>query len=382
MLFAARERERRIHRPAGAGARGAARCGRPVAVGLGDSRADGRADRGPVARRDAGKPVGVVGTAAGTLAGPAGGWLRIASGAPAEGSASRKASAAAGIPATGHAAARAGGSGRANRRSGPLLARRRRLAIAGPAARAGGVGPPHRSRQQGSVSPSAGALCGLPVRIAAGQARCTGRWPRRPTGRSTRTGARGIWPRRQPALTRTSLRSWSERPAARSRGAGLAAAAAFLERAAALTPEPSRRAQRALAAAQTKYEAGALDDALTLLATADAGAVDDAQRAQVDLLRAQIAFAARRGSDAPPLLLKAARKLEAVDAGLARATYLEALSAALFAGRLARGGGPDGNEPRPRWQVPRRRSRRVRPISSSRGWRFASPRDTRRERQS
>src|SRR4051794_4903091 len=123
---------------------------------------------------------------------------------------------------------------------------------------------------------------------------------------------------------------------AQARG-GLAAAAAFLERAAALTPHPVRRAQRALAAAQTKYEAGALDDALALLATAQAGGVDDLQRARVDLLRAQIAFAARRGGDAPRLLLEAARGLEAVDADRARTTYLEAIEAARFAGRLARG---------------------------------------------
>jgi DNA-binding CsgD family transcriptional regulator len=125
---------------------------------------------------------------------------------------------------------------------------------------------------------------------------------------------------------------------AQARG-GLAAAAAFLERATALTAEPQRHAERALAAAQTSYEAGALDDALTLLDTADAGAHRELERARVDLLRGQIAFAARRGRDAPPLLLKAARELEAVDPTLARATYLEALSAAMFAGRLARGGG-------------------------------------------
>jgi DNA-binding CsgD family transcriptional regulator len=125
---------------------------------------------------------------------------------------------------------------------------------------------------------------------------------------------------------------------AQSRG-GLAAAAAFLERAAALTPERSRRAQRALAAAQTKYEAGALDDALALLSNSETGAVDDLLRGRVALLRAQIVFASRRGSDAPPLLLRAARELESVDANLARTTYLEAFSAALFAGRLARGGG-------------------------------------------
>ena len=123
---------------------------------------------------------------------------------------------------------------------------------------------------------------------------------------------------------------------AQARG-GLAAAAAFLERATTLTLDPRRRAERALAAAQAKYEAGALDDAVTLLA--EVSARSDVQSAHVDLLRAQIAFAERRGSDAPPLLLKAARALEAVDAELARATYLEAFSAARFAGRLARGTG-------------------------------------------
>jgi DNA-binding CsgD family transcriptional regulator len=128
-----------------------------------------------------------------------------------------------------------------------------------------------------------------------------------------------------------------ERAAARAQArGGWAAAAAFLERAAALTPDPSRRARRALAAAQAKYEAGSLDDALVLLRTADVAALDDLDRARVDLLRAEIAFASRRNSDAPPLLLKAARKLEAVDGSLARATYLEAIRAAGFAGRLAR----------------------------------------------
>jgi DNA-binding CsgD family transcriptional regulator len=123
---------------------------------------------------------------------------------------------------------------------------------------------------------------------------------------------------------------------AQARG-GLAAAAAFLERAAALTPDPARRAQRALAAAQTKYEAGALDGALALLASAEKGGVDDLQRAGVELLRAQIAFAMQRGGDAPKLLLEAARALEAVDPDRARTTYLEAIEAARFAGPLARG---------------------------------------------
>jgi DNA-binding CsgD family transcriptional regulator/tetratricopeptide (TPR) repeat protein len=120
---------------------------------------------------------------------------------------------------------------------------------------------------------------------------------------------------------------------------GVAAAAALLERAAALTPEPSLRAQRALAAAEAKYEAGALEDALALLGTAEKGSADDLRRARLNLLRAQIAFASTRGSDAPPLLLEAAREFEPIDPSLARATYLEAFSAALFAGRLAHGCG-------------------------------------------
>jgi DNA-binding CsgD family transcriptional regulator len=122
---------------------------------------------------------------------------------------------------------------------------------------------------------------------------------------------------------------------AQARG-GLAAAAAFLQRSVALTGDPRRRTDRALAAARANLYAGAFDEALRLLPIAEAGSPDELQRAHAELLRAQIAFASRRGSGAPTLLLKAARELEGVDLDLARATYLEALSAAMFAGRLAR----------------------------------------------
>jgi len=125
---------------------------------------------------------------------------------------------------------------------------------------------------------------------------------------------------------------------AQARG-GLAAAAAFLERAAVLTPDPAQRAERALAAAHAKVQAGAFKAAVQLLGMAEAAPLDEFQRARVDLLRAQLAFAATRGSDAPPLLLRAAKRLEPIDAGLARETYLDALNAALFAGRLASPGG-------------------------------------------
>jgi DNA-binding CsgD family transcriptional regulator len=121
---------------------------------------------------------------------------------------------------------------------------------------------------------------------------------------------------------------------ARARG-GFAAAAAFLERAAALTPVPVRRAQRALVAAQTKVRAGALDDALGLLASTEIGALDELDRARVELLRAQIAFVSTRGSAAPAMLLAAARRLAPLSPALASETYLEALSAAMFAERLA-----------------------------------------------
>src|SRR5579863_7628995 len=125
---------------------------------------------------------------------------------------------------------------------------------------------------------------------------------------------------------------------AQARG-GLAAAAAFLERSAALTLDPAHRAERALAAAQATYQAGAFEAALGLLGTAEAGPPDPFRRARADLLRGQVAFASSRGSDAPPLLLKAARQFEPLDSRLARETYLDTLAAATFAGRLALGGG-------------------------------------------
>ena len=124
---------------------------------------------------------------------------------------------------------------------------------------------------------------------------------------------------------------------AQARG-GLAAAAAFLERATTLTLDVNRRADRALAAASAKVEAGALNAAQELLSLAAAGPLSDWQQARIDLIRAELAFVAIRGGDAPALLLKAARRLEPIDAQLSRATYLQALSSAMFAGRLATDG--------------------------------------------
>jgi DNA-binding CsgD family transcriptional regulator len=126
-----------------------------------------------------------------------------------------------------------------------------------------------------------------------------------------------------------------ERSAARAQArGGFAAAAAFLERSSVLTLDPARRALRALAAAEAKQQAGALDDALSLVSSAEAGPLDEVHRAQVDVIRARISFAADRGSEAPPLLLTAAKRLEPLDGAAAREIYLDALTAALFAGQL------------------------------------------------
>ena len=119
---------------------------------------------------------------------------------------------------------------------------------------------------------------------------------------------------------------------ARARG-GLAAAAAFLERAAALTPDAARRAARALASAEFKHEAGSLDAAERLVLEAESGPLDELQRARAERLRGRIAFASNRGEDAPLLILSAAKRLQALDGGLARETYLEALAAAIYLGR-------------------------------------------------
>ena len=121
---------------------------------------------------------------------------------------------------------------------------------------------------------------------------------------------------------------------AQARG-GVAAAAAFLERAALLTGDPARRAGRALAAAQAKVHAGAAGAARDLLAMAEAGPLSDLEQARLELVRARLVSATSRGGDAPLLLLRAAQRLEGIDISLARATYLDAVAAAIYAGRLA-----------------------------------------------
>src|SRR5262249_38296001 len=92
---------------------------------------------------------------------------------------------------------------------------------------------------------------------------------------------------------------------AQSRG-GLAAAAAFLEHATALSVDPARRVERGLTAAQFKLDAGFLDDASSLLSVAEVSTLDESQRGRLLLLRARVAFSARHGSEASEMLLAAA----------------------------------------------------------------------------
>jgi hypothetical protein len=167
--------------------------------------------------------------------------------------------------------------------------------------RAGDGGGPGRVRRAGPVPASAGALGGLPS-----ASRQTRQELHGALAEATDPAAdpdRRAWHRAQAAPgPDEEVAAELEQSAGRAqRRGGLVAAAAFLERSAALTVDPARRAQRALAAAQAKLQAGALDAALGVLAMAQAGPLDELHRARGDLLRAQIAFASSHGRDAPPI---------------------------------------------------------------------------------
>jgi DNA-binding CsgD family transcriptional regulator len=150
---------------------------------------------------------------------------------------------------------------------------------------------------------------------------------------------RRTWHRAQAALgADDDLAAELERSAERTQArGGLAAAAAFLERAAALTPDRAQRARRALAAAQAKYLAGSPQAALTLLASAASAPMDPLDVGIAQRLRGRIALHVSRSGEAAPLLFDAAERLDSLDPGLARETHLEALHAAAVAGRLGMG---------------------------------------------
>jgi DNA-binding CsgD family transcriptional regulator len=153
---------------------------------------------------------------------------------------------------------------------------------------------------------------------------------------------RRAWHRAQAAATPDEdVAAELERSAGRAQArGGLAAVAAFLERAAALTPETAHRAQRLLVAAGAKRDAGDLEAALGLLADLEAELLDELGRARVDLLRGRIAVEQRRGGDAGRLFVSAARRLERLDPELARETYLEALGGAMSGDVEVVGGAP------------------------------------------
>ena len=284
---AGRDRVRRAR--AGRGAPARARAGgprparrrRPRAARLGGAVHARRARPRPDHRGDAGQPAGAARAAARADGDAAGRRVRGPGGARGLRAGSRRASSAGSRPLPDDTRRPAAGRrGRAGRRSAAALARgrtarhrrrprptRRRRAA--------------RDRRARDVPPSAGALGHLPVGERPRSAgRSTWRWRRRPTGRPTRTAARGIWPPRRPGPTRRS-RSELERSAGRAQArGGLAAAAAFLQRAVALTGDPARRADRALAAAEASLQAGAFDAARGLLAAAEAGPLDELQRAR------------------------------------------------------------------------------------------------------
>ncbi|MEW2355764.1 AAA family ATPase [Spirillospora sp. NPDC029432] len=151
---------------------------------------------------------------------------------------------------------------------------------------------------------------------------------------------RRAWHRAHAALeSDESVAGELERLAGRAQArGGVAAAAAFLRRATALTPDPARRGTRALAAAQAAFEAGAPDTALELLVSAEMSPLTELQSGRVVRLRAQIIFARNRGGEALRPLLEAAGRLARVDAGLAREAYVDAIGSAVFAGRLGEPG--------------------------------------------
>ena len=168
-----------------------------------------------------------------------------------------------------------------------------------------------------------------------------------------------------------------ERSAARAQArGGVAAAAAFLERATELTPDPARRGARALAAAHAKLEAGAPDAASGLLADGRAGSARRAPARPARPLRARIAFARKRGRRRSAAAARRGRAPRTARRGLARETYLEALGAAIFAGRLSGRDGLREVAEAARRRAARRRSRRGWSTCCWTAWRRGSPRAT------
>lgn len=123
---------------------------------------------------------------------------------------------------------------------------------------------------------------------------------------------------------------------ARSRG-GVAAAAAFLRRAAALSLDPDKQTERTLSAARATFETGDSDAAADLVASIDPETLNEFQRASVDQLRGQIAFIGGVGGAAhgAESMLRAAQRLADRDPERSREYFVSALEMALVVGRAA-----------------------------------------------
>ena len=280
---------------------GLARGGRADAAGLGAHRAAGCTRPRPDRRRDAGQSAGAAGAAAGDDAGAAGRRVRAARRDAAVRAGSRRAS--------------GGGSTLFRPRPGGCCSLRRRIRpairlLVWQAARRLGIGVQAATRcRRGRAWSSSARGCGSGIRWSArrptGRRRCrSGRTLHARAGGGHRSAAdpdRRAWHRAQaaPGPTRTSPKSSSGRPGRAQERGGLAAAAAFLERAALLTPDPGRRAQRLLAAARAKRDAGALDAALGLLVAVEAGPLDALRTAEVEHLRGQIALTSAAAATPP-----------------------------------------------------------------------------------
>ncbi|MET0233254.1 MAG: AAA family ATPase [Kibdelosporangium sp.] len=127
-----------------------------------------------------------------------------------------------------------------------------------------------------------------------------------------------------------------ELSASRAEGrGGVAAAAAFHERAAALSLDPGKRFERTLAAVQAKLAAGATDAAADLLTTVEIGQLDESQHVDVDMLRGKIAFVRHSDGDGPAFMIRAARRLAGIDPRRSRDCFLDALEMALVVGRVS-----------------------------------------------